>query len=96
MKKIHVDSSIEIHLINGIVHIILGSDDLSQKFYKEEREHKAKIKATSIVTMPLTGFVETLNIFKNFANEPHIKMVLDSYVEAGVLEEDKKGAENDK
>jgi len=78
-----------IHLSNGIVHIILGSDDLSKKFYKENEDNKASIKANSIISMPILGFVETLNILQNFAKEPHIKMILDSYSDVGVLKKDK-------
>ncbi len=90
MKKIHVDSSMGIHIQNGIVHIILGSDDLSKKFYKDgENNTKASIKPSNIVSMPIVGFVETLNILQNFVKEPHIKMILDSYTDVGVLKKDK-------
>ncbi|WP_324171956.1 hypothetical protein [Sulfurimonas sp.] len=89
MKKIHVDTSMGIHMQNGIVHIILGSDDLSQKFYKENDINEGNTKATSIISMPILGFIETLNIFQNFAKEPHIKMILDSYADVGVLKKDK-------
>ncbi len=89
MKKIHVDSAMGIHISNGIVHIILGSDDFSQKFYKADSSKKETIKANNIISMPILGFIETLNIFQNFANEPHIKMILDNYVDVGVLQKDK-------
>ena len=89
MQKIHVDTSMGIHIQNGIVHIIMGSDDLSKKFYKEDGKNEANIIANSIVSMPILGFVETLNIMQNFAKEPHIKMILDSYTDIGVLQKDK-------
>lgn len=85
MNKIHVDSALGIHINNGIVHIILGSDDLSNKFSKDASS-KQNIKANNIVSMPILGFIETLNIFQNFASDPHIKMILDNYVDVGVLD----------
>ena len=89
MKKIHVDSTMGVHLNNGIVHIILGSDDLSQKFYKENEKNKSNIKSSGIISMPIHGFIKTLSIFQNFADEPHIKMILDSYADVGILKKDK-------
>ena len=89
MKKIHVDSSMGIHIQNGIVHIILGSDDLSKKFYEENEKNESNLKVSNIISMPILGFVETLNIFQNFAKEPHIKMILDRYADVGVLKKDK-------
>ena len=90
MKKIHVDTTMGVHLSNGIAHIILGSDDLSKKFYKDgDNETKTNLKTESIITMPIAGLVQTLNILQNFSNEPHIKMILDSYADIGVLKKDK-------
>ncbi len=89
MNKIHVDSAMGIHISNGIVHIILGSDDLSKKFYSGNQKNESSIKANNIISMPIQGFVETLNIFQNFSNEPHIKMLLENYVDVGVLKKGK-------
>lgn len=88
MNKIHVDSSIGVHVSNGIAHIVLASDDLNCKFQNEvENKKSTNLKATHIVSMPLVGVVETLNILQKFVEEPHIKMILDSYVQVGLLEE---------
>jgi len=85
MQKIHVDTTMGIHINNGIVHIILGSDDLSKKFFEKDQQADKELKATNIISMPISGFIETLNIFENFVQEPHIKMALDNYVKVGVL-----------
>ncbi len=91
MRKIYVDTTIGIHINDGIVNIILGSDSLENKFL-ENSDNKKQINTTNIISMPVSGFIETFNIFEQFIKESHTQEVFQKYIKVGVLNEfkDKK------
>ncbi len=88
MKKSYVDVAMAIHINNGIVHIIFGNDHLEDRFYKEKLDYEKKqIIPTNIISMPVSGFVESLSMFEQFFKESRNQEIFSKYLKIGILDE---------
>ena len=87
VQNIHVDRAIDVRINLGIIQIMLGSDDFSDIATDQADGEQIHIKPTTILSMPVAGFIETLNLFKDFTQDSAVMQVLSAHVKAGVLQE---------
>ena len=84
LKNIYADRAINVKIRNGIVYIVLGNDNLSEKFSPNNRRKDRQI-TKCVITMPLLGFIKSINLFERFIDRSDTRKILEKYVEIGIL-----------
>ncbi len=92
MEELYADTLIGINFNNGVVKLVLASQDL-ESIIKPDGSHndeKLNMKSNRVINMPLSGFLYSVSVIENLLKDPKMVQVIESYQKAGLLPKEQK------
>ena len=94
MEEIYTDTVVGVNFNNGVVKLILASQDLKDAMIEgddKSSDEEVTMKSNKVITMPLAGFLYATSVIENLLKDPKMVATIEQYKKAGLLQsEDEK------
>ncbi len=95
MEEIYADTIVGINFNNGVIKIVLASQDL-ENVLEEDSENKSEIKMKSnkVINMSLPGFLYSASVIDSLLKDPKMIKTIEAYQKAGIIKAEEKNKNN--
>mgnify|MGYP000644192487 CR=1 FL=1 len=86
MEEIYADTIVGINFNNGVIKIVLASQDLENVLSEDDNKTKeVKMKSNRVINMSLPGFLYSASVIESLLKDPKMVQTIESYTKAGIL-----------
>ncbi len=91
MKAIYADTIVGINFNNGVVKMVLASQDLENVLSEDNKTNNdIKMKSGTVINMSLPGFLYSVSVIENLLKDPKMIDTIEAYKKAGILKSENK------
>jgi len=91
MEEIYADTIVGINFNNGVIKMVLASQDLENVLDENNSDAgEVKMKSNRVINMSLPGFLYSVSVIESLLKDPKMIETIEAYKKAGILKEESK------
>ncbi len=89
MEEIYADTIVGINFNNGVIKMVLASQDLENVLSEDNNETSdVKMKSNRVINMSLPGFLYSASVIESLLKDPKMVETIEAYTQAGILKKE--------
>ncbi len=89
MEEIYADTILGINFNNGVIKMVLASQDLENVLSEDNTDNsEVKMKSNRVINMSLPGFLYAASVIESLLKDPKMIETIEAYTKAGILKQE--------